>query len=154
MTQDKTSLGDGGFGEVPGILVGQRFHRRDDLRKAAVHLQPGRGIDATKEGARAVVFSGGYVDDVWNSDEAWYTGEGGQDRRGRQVHDQELAGGNLALQRSLEMGKPVRVIRQIAKGDDFEYVYEGLYRVAESRFESGRDGPRVYRFLLRRTGGT
>jgi hypothetical protein len=139
----------GGFGEVAGIARGERFRRRDDLRKARLHLQPGRGIDASKEGARAVVFSGGYSDDVWDPEEAWYTGEGGLDRRGHQVHDQELIRGNLALHRNLEKSLPVRVIRQVVTHDGFEYVYEGVYSVLDSRFEPGRDGPRVYRFLLR-----
>jgi hypothetical protein len=138
-----------GFGPIPGIAVGQRFHRREDLRLAGIHLQPGRGIDASKEGARAVVFSGGYSDDKWDRDEAWYTGEGGLDTKGRQVHNQELSRGNLALQRNLEKSLPVRVIRQVKTGKDFEYVYEGLFKVIESRFEPGRDGPKIYRFLLR-----
>jgi hypothetical protein len=139
-----------GFGEVAGIAVGQRFPRRQDLHAVGIHLQPGRGIDATKEGARAVVFSGGYADDVWEPEEAWYTGEGGLDRRGRQVHDQELVRGNLALQKNLEKSLPLRVVRQVEKGEDFEYVYEGLYMVVDWRFEPGKDGPKVHRFLLRR----
>jgi len=96
-----------------------------------------------------VVFSGGYSDDVWDPDEAWYTGEGGLDRRGHQVHDQELIRGNLALQRNIEKSLPVRVVRQVETHDSFEYVYEGLYQVVDSRLEAGRDGPHVYRFLLR-----
>jgi euchromatic histone-lysine N-methyltransferase len=94
-----------------------------------------------------------YADDVWGPEEAWYTGEGGLDTKGHQVHDQELTRGNLALQKNLEKALPLRVVRQIEKGDDFEYVYEGLYRVVESRFEPGRDGPKIYRFLLRRVPG-
>lgn len=152
-----TSRGAGvfpeGFGEVAGTEPGQHFRRREDLRKAGLHLQPGRGIDATREGARAVVFSGGYPDDAWEADRAWYTGEGGLDRRGRQVHDQELVRGNLALQKSFEKSLPLRVIRQIETGEDFEYVYEGLYLVVEARFESGKDGPKIYRFLLKRAPG-
>ena len=57
------------------------------------------------------------------------------------------------MQRNLEKSLPVRVIRQVEKGDNFDYVYEGLYRVIESRFEPGRDGPKIYRFLLRRLAG-
>jgi [histone H3]-lysine9 N-trimethyltransferase EHMT len=139
-----------GFGEIPGTHAGQRFLRRHDLRIAGIHVQPGRGIDSTPEGARAVVFSGGYSDDSWTKEEAWYTGEGGLDRRGRQVHPQELRRGNLALQQNVERDLPVRVARKVPKGNDFEYVYEGLYRVIESRFEAGLHGVKVYRFLLRR----
>jgi hypothetical protein len=138
------------FGEIPGIATGQRFRRREDLRTAGVHRQPGRGIDATREGAVAVVFAGGYVDDAWTEQEAWYTGEGGQDQRGRQVHDQQMSRGNSALKRNLDTGQPVRVIRRVDKDDDFEYVYEGLYGVVDLRYEPGKDGPKIFRFLLRK----
>jgi hypothetical protein len=119
------------------------------LRLSGLHRQPGRGIDASSEGAAAVVFSGVYADDVWNGNEAWYTGEGGQDRRGRQVRDQELTRGNLALKRSLDENRPVRVIRRVDRGDDYEYIYEGLYEVCDLRFEPSKAGPKIYRFLLR-----
>jgi putative restriction endonuclease len=139
------------FGEVAGVVAGKRFHRRDDLRRSGLHRQPGRGIDASPEGACAVVFAGGYSDDSWDPREAWYTGEGGQDTRGRQVRDQKLVRGNRALKVSLDSGKPVRVIRKIDKGiGDFEYVYEGLYEVSEYRYDASKDGPKVFRFLLRK----
>lgn len=96
------------FGEVPGVLPGQRFSRREDLRRAGLHRRTQQGIDWTAEGALTVVFSGGYADDAWSEDDPWYTGEGGQDHPGgRQVHDQELSGGNLALTRSYREGLPV-----------------------------------------------
>lgn len=139
------------FGHVPGVVPGQRFHRREDLRRAGLHRQAQQGIDWKSEGALAVVFSGGYADDEWSEHDPWYTGEGGQDApRGRQVRDQELTRGNLALERSYRAGLPVRVIRRVAAGDDYEYVYEGLYHVVDRRFGPGRDGPSVYRFRLRR----
>jgi hypothetical protein len=138
------------FGKIPGTNRGDRFKRRAEIRLAGLHRQPGRGIDGSAEGAVAVVFAGGYIDDVWDSREAWYTGEGGQDRRGRQVHDQQLVRGNLALQRNVESGLPVRVLRRVDKGGDFEYIYEGLYAVEDCRYEPGKDGPKVFRFLLRR----
>lgn len=139
------------FGDVPGVQRGSRFHRRDDLRRAGLHRRTQQGIDWTSEGALAVVFSGGYADDEWSEMDPWYTGEGGQATpRGRQVRDQELTRGNLALQRSYSAGLPVRVIRRVAAGEDYEYVYEGLYYVVDSRYLPGRDGPKVYRFQLRR----
>lgn len=81
-------------------------------------------------------------------------GEGGQDTPGgRQVSDQELTGGNLGLERSYLAGLPVRVIRKVPVGNDYEYVYEGLYHVVDQRLVPSRDGPRVYRFRLRRARG-
>jgi hypothetical protein len=141
------------FGTVPGILPGHRFHRREDLRLAGLHRRTQQGIDWTPEGALAVVFSGGYADDEWSEDDPWYTGEGGQDApRGRQVRDQELMRGNLALERSYRAGLPVRVIRRIPTGEGYEYLYEGLYHVVDRHFGPSRDGPSVYRFRLRRAG--
>jgi hypothetical protein len=141
------------FGDVAGARPGARFRRREDLRRAGLHRRTQQGIDWTWEGALAVVFSGGYADDEWSQDDPWYTGEGGQDApRGRQVRDQELTGGNLALERSYRAGLPVRVIRRIPSGNDYEYVYEGLYHVVDTHYGPSRDGPRVYRFRLHRWG--
>jgi SAD/SRA domain len=113
---------------------------------------PRQGIDFTSEGALAIVFSGGYVDDEWSDDDPWYTGQGGQDPiSGRQVRDQELVLGNLALMRNLRTGLPVRVIRKVVRPDgDYDFMYEGLFHVVDHMFSPGRDGPKVYRFSLRR----
>jgi hypothetical protein len=140
------------FGEVPGIRPGQRFRRKQDLRSAGIHRQPQRGIDWTSEGALAIVFSSGYADDAWSADEAWYTGEGGQDEPGgRQVSDQELVRGNKALIANFHEGLPVRVIRRSQGDGDYEFVYEGIYYVVDYTYGPGGHGPKVYRFLLRRT---
>lgn len=142
------------FGDVPGIAPGSRFRRRNDLRRVGLHRRTWQGIDWTSEGALAIVFSGGYADDEWSEDDPWYTGQGGQDEpRGRQVRDQELVDGNLALERSYRSGLPVRVIRRVPVGNDYEYVYEGLYHVVDRHYGPGRDGPKVYRFRLRRVIG-
>jgi len=147
-------LAGAAFGEVPGVRPGARFHRREDLRRAGLHRRTQQGIDWTSEGALAVVFSGGYADDEWSEDDPWYTGQGGQDEpRGRQVRDQELVDGNLGLERSYRAGLPVRVIRRVPVGTDYEYVYEGLYHVVDTHYGPSRDGPGVYRFRLRRAGG-
>ena len=70
---------------------------------------------------------------------------------GRQIRDQELVRGNLALMRNLRTGLPVRVIRKVVGQDgDYDFVYEGLFHVVDHMFSPGRDGPKVYRFRLRR----
>jgi hypothetical protein len=110
-----------------------------------------QGIDWTSEGALAIVFSGMYADDEWSEVDPWYTGMGGQDSvGGRQVRDQEPTHGNRALIRNFREGLPVRVIRRIARGNDHEYVYEGLYHVVDYTFGPSKDGPKVYRFRLSR----
>jgi len=140
------------FGDVPGVALGKSFHRRVDLQRAGMFRSPQQGIDFTSEGALAIVFSGGYVDDEWSDDDPWYTGQGGQDMMGgRQIRDQELVRGNLALMRNLRTGLPVRVIRKVVRQDgDYDFVYEGLFHVVDQMFSPGREGPKVYRFRLRR----
>jgi len=139
------------FGEVSGIRPGQIFHRRIDLNKAGLVRNLQQGIDFCAEGALAIVFAGGYVDDEW-SDDPWYTGEGGQDAPGgRQVLDQEMVRGNRGLMRNLREGLPVRVVRKVVRPDgDYDFVYEGLFHVVDHMDSPGRDGPKVYRFKLRR----
>lgn len=69
------------FGEVAGVVPGQRFRRREDVRRAGLHRRTQQGIDWTSEGALAVAFSGGYADDEWSEDDPWYTGEGARTHR-------------------------------------------------------------------------
>ena len=140
------------FGDVPGVAPGKSFHRRVDLQKAGMFRSPQQGIDFTSEGALAIVFSGGYVNDEWSNNDHWYTGQGGHDMMGgRQIRDQELVRGNLALTRNLRTGLPVRVIRKVTRQDgDYDFVYEGLFHVVDHMFSPGREGPKVYRFRLRR----
>ena len=141
------------FGEVPGVLPGHRFRRRRDLRDKGVVRVLQQGIDYCSEGALAIVFSGGYSDDVWSEDDPWYTGEGGQDAPGgRQIQDQELNRGNRALMQNLREGLPVRVVRKVRRPDrNYEFVYEGLFHVVDVMYGPGREGAKVYRFQLRRT---
>ncbi|MBO0706718.1 MAG: YDG/SRA domain-containing protein [Candidatus Dormibacteraeota bacterium] len=139
------------FGEPSDVVPGDRFRRRTDLRQKGVVRVLQQGIDYSREGAVAVVFSGGYADDAWSEEDPWYTGEGGQDASGRQVRDQELVRGNRALMRNLRDGLPVRVTRRVLRPDgDHEFVYEGLFHVVDFSYSPGRDGPKVYRFQLRR----
>jgi hypothetical protein len=139
------------FGDVAGVSVGQRFKRREDLRAAGLHRRVQGGIDWTSEGALAIVFAGGYADDEWSDADPWYTGMGGQDRPGgRQVEDQTATLGNRALLRNLRDGLPVRVIRRVESGIDYAYQYEGLFHVVDHTYAPSKDGPRVYRFQLRR----
>jgi putative restriction endonuclease len=106
-----------------------------------------------KEGADSIVISGGYEDDEDYGDEVIYTGHGGNDpRTGKQIADQELKEGNLALALSRNEGLPVRVVRgpdprspyAPAKG----YRYDGLYFVESYWQEKGRSGFNVCRFHL------
>src|SRR4051812_43019893 len=90
------------FGDVPGIAEGATFADRRTLADARVHRPLQAGIaGAQDEGAESIVLSGGYEDDRDDGDVILYTGHGGRDATtGRQVADQELRLGNLALARS------------------------------------------------------
>lgn len=143
------------FGHVPGVTVGQEFRDRAELSQAQVHRPLQAGISgAGRDGADSIVVSGGYVDDEDYGDQIIYTGAGGRDQStGRQIADQTLERGNLALATSCDQGLPVRVIRG-ADGDEtyspqVGYRYDGLFSVVRYWPEAGADGFRVWRYDLR-----
>ncbi len=138
------------FGDIPGVQPGDTFRSRRALIEAGLHRNEQMGIDWGPAGAAAIVFSGGYADDLWLGSEAWYTGQGGQDARRRQVADQQDERGNKALKENHKQGLPVRVIRKVDDGGAEVFVYEGLYDVVDYVYEPSRDGPKVFRFYLRR----
>lgn len=145
------------FGAIPGIEPGATFANRLALRTAGIHLPNQAGISGTpSEGADSVVVSGGYVDDEDHGDYLIYTGQGGQDARGRQVADQDSAvRGNGALVTSYEKQLPVRVTRGANRHSAFApragYEYAGLFLVSDWWMEAGKDGFEVVRYLLERT---
>jgi putative restriction endonuclease len=111
-----------------------------------------------REPAVSIVMSGGYEDDRDDGDEVLYTGEGGNDASARrQIADQTLTKGNLALARNLTLGTPVRVFRGHRLDSKYAppvgYRYDGLYRVEDMWAASGIAGFRIYRFRLRRSEG-
>ncbi|GER48365.1 SU(VAR)3-9 homolog 9 [Striga asiatica] len=83
--------------------------------------------------ATSIIVSGGYEDDEDAGDVIVYTGQGGQDKNGRQVKDQRLERGNLAMERNMHYGIEVRVIRDFKyEGSCKVYVYDGLYKVVDN----------------------
>jgi putative restriction endonuclease len=150
-----TMTSDRLFGHVPGTLIGQVFRDRAELSQAHVHRPRQGGISGSgRDGADSIVVSGGYVDDEDYGDQIIYTGAGGRDpASGRQIADQTLERGNLALATSCDQGFPVRVIRG-SDGDarfspEAGYRYDGLFTVNRYWPETGADGFRVWRFDLR-----
>ena len=143
------------FGAIPNIPVGSLFRNRQEVAEAGVHRPRQAGISgAGKEGADSVVLSGGYEDDQDHGDVVIYTGHGGNDpNTGRQIADQELTRGNLALARNQTEGLEVRLIRgskldsPFAPADGFRY--DGLYFVDDHWHERGRARFLVWRFRLR-----
>lgn len=102
--------------------------------------------------AVSIVMSGGYKDNEDHGDEFWYTGQGGNDYRGSkgQMVHQQLVSGNLGLVNACKEKVAVRVLRgNLAEGSDVkEYIYDGLYDVAEYKTETGNDGFRVFRYRM------
>ena len=79
------------FGPIPGIDVGATFASREELRLAGVRRQLQAGISGSGyEGSEPIVLNGGYVDDEDYGKLIIYTGEGGQDQRGRQIRSQTI----------------------------------------------------------------
>ncbi len=142
------------FGAISGVAVGTIFASRRELSAAGVHKPTMAGISGTPhEGADSIVLSGGYEDDEDLGDVIIYTGHGGNDpETKRQVADQTLTRGNLALARSCTEGLPIRVVRGAGLDSPYRppvgYRYDGLYRVESYWSETGRSGYLVWRFRL------
>lgn len=141
------------FGEITGIEEGAIFASYKEMNIAKIHTATQAGISGSQnEGAQSIVVSGGYEDDQDFGDEIVYTGHGGRDGSGKQIADQNLTRGNLALAKNEIEGLPVRVIRGAHKGNPFSpvsgYRYDGLYRVDSHWSETGKSGFKMYRFRL------
>ena len=141
------------FGDVGSYRPGDTFRNRLDLAFSGVHRPRRAGVCGTRAlGAESTVLAGQYEDDDFSEAEIRYSGNGSRDpRNGRQVSDQIATGTNLALLRSQETGRPVRVLRKVPAEDGGPdvYRYEGLYRVTGSSFGPGKSGFGVYVFCLR-----
>ncbi|BBN04580.1 protein MpSUVHa [Marchantia polymorpha subsp. ruderalis] len=165
------------LGEVPGVKVGDHFYYRMELLIISLHRQSQGGIDfipaskstiLDKRGnplavAVSVIASGGYEDDHDEGETLIYTGQGGNNYKGdkRNVTDQELVRGNLALKNCCDLGLAVRVIRgsEVKKTGSASspsgkiYYYDGLYDVKECYQETGSAGYKVWKYkLVRRPG--
>lgn len=147
------------FGELQGLNEGDNFRNRLELSQSGVHKPIQAGISGSQnEGADSIIVSGGYEDDEDYGDIIIYTGQGGRDlSTGKQVTDQELVRGNLALAESCKNGLPVRVIRGAYRKSSFApeegYRYDGLFRVEDYWKEKGKSGFIVWRFRLRKIEG-
>ncbi|KAL5552593.1 hypothetical protein UlMin_039994 [Ulmus minor] len=159
------------FGNVPGIEVGHQFFSRAEMVAVGFHGHWLKGIDYMGNSyaknnykgytfplAVAIVLSGQYEDDVDKSEEVVYTGQGGNDLLGnkRQIKDQVMACGNLALKNNMEHGIPVRVVRGHKCTNSYSkkvYTYDGLYQVVDNWAEKGVAGFTVFKYRLKRLPG-
>ncbi|CAK7348127.1 unnamed protein product [Dovyalis caffra] len=159
------------IGDLPGIDVGHRFYSRAEMVAVGFHSHWLNGIDymgqSYKKGvyhkyafplAVAIVISGMYEDDLDNAEDVVYTGQGGHDLTGnkRQIRDQKLERGNLALKNCVEQCVPIRVVRGHECASSYcgkVYTYDGLYKVVQYWAEKGLSGFTVFKYRLRRLEG-
>ncbi|KAG6577657.1 Histone-lysine N-methyltransferase, H3 lysine-9 specific SUVH6, partial [Cucurbita argyrosperma subsp. sororia] len=146
------------LGPVPGVEVGDEFRYRIELNIIGLHRQVQGGIDYVKCGkkilATSIVASGGYTNNLDNSDVLIYTGQGGNMMNSdKKPEDQKLERGNLALKNSFDEKSPVRVIRGYESSDGKTYVFDGLYLVEKWWQDMGPHGKLIYKFQLCRIPG-
>ncbi|KAL5150344.1 Histone-lysine N-methyltransferase, H3 lysine-9 specific SUVH4 [Glycine soja] len=158
------------IGDIPGIEVGYQFYSRCEMVAVGFHSHWLKGIDYMPKSyanvyttyefpvAVAIILSGMYEDDLDNADDVVYTGQGGHNLTGnkRQIRDQKLEYGNLALKNCVEQCVPIRVIRGHKSSSSYSgkiYTYDGLYNVVEYWAEKGISGFTVYKFRLSRVKG-
>ncbi|XP_061360406.1 histone-lysine N-methyltransferase, H3 lysine-9 specific SUVH4-like, partial [Gastrolobium bilobum] len=132
-------------GNIPGVEVGYQFYSRCEMVAVGMHSHWLNGIDCMflhnkkKHNsykfpvAVCIVLSGMYEDDVDNTEDIVYTGQGGHNLTGdkRQIVDQKLKLGNLALKNCVEQLVPVRVVRGHESSSSYSgkvYTYDGLYK--------------------------
>ncbi|GAV87624.1 YDG_SRA domain-containing protein/Pre-SET domain-containing protein, partial [Cephalotus follicularis] len=159
------------IGNLPGINVGHQFYSRAEMVAVGFHSHWLNGIDYLGQSygkgeykiytlplAVAIVLSGMYEDDLDNAEDVIYTGQGGHNLTGdkRQIRDQVLKRGNLALKNCVEQCVPVRVVRGHECASSYTgkvYTYDGLYRVVQYWADKGISGYTVYKYRLRRHEG-
>ncbi|KAG6390721.1 hypothetical protein SASPL_148465 [Salvia splendens] len=157
------------FGPIPaenepernlGVLVGETWKMRMEVRQWGVHYPPIAGISGKAHyGSQSVVISGGYEDDEDHGEWFIYTGSGGKqltgNRRTNKEHsfDQEFTDSNQALRVSCMKGYPVRVIRsekdkRSPYAPEKGYRYDGVYRVEKCWRKAGIQKFLVCRYLF------
>lgn len=140
------------FGVIDEKLIGSNYENRLSLSKSGIHTPFQAGIWGSQfKGAYSIVLSGGYKDDYDKLTEIKYTGQGGRDKSGNVVKDQELIRGNKALILNIQKKIPIRVIRgyQVFYGPQSGYRYDGLYSVEDYQYIEGISGFKVFKYFLR-----
>ena len=143
------------FGTPQGVKIGDVFPDRESVKTHKIHRNEQRGIDASREGASAIVLSGGYEDDIDYGDEILYTGEGGNANGAQIEHQSFESPGNKGLLISFRKKMHIRVIRSWQHKSPFSpkqgYKYCGLFEIIDKpELVFGKSGFKVCRFRLRK----
>ncbi len=139
------------FGPVGTAQPGDLFASRHELAERGQHRPLRAGVCATaRNGAESLILADEYEDDDIHDDYFWYAGHGGRDpKTGRQAADQGFNHRNQGLARGQATGRPVRVFRRVAPAPAArQFRYEGLFRVTDYEYVTGKSGFRVWRFRL------
>ncbi|KZP23897.1 hypothetical protein FIBSPDRAFT_889142 [Athelia psychrophila] len=116
--------------------VGTIWTSRQALCNAKMHNNVRSGISVGRNGANAVVLSGGYEDDysINNGETVYYTGAGGRDRPSG---------------RSYMTGVPIKLFQGFnADSRKIHYRFEGFYQVTRATMRQGSSGFLICRFKL------
>lgn len=153
------------IGKVPGVEIGDIFFYRIEMCLVGLHSVPMAGIDFLSAKSEAdgkpiavsIVSSGGYDNAADDTDVLIYSGQGGSVKK-KQVADQKLERGNLALKTSLQRGNEIRVIRGFPDTSNPSavakiYFYDGLYTVTKYWTETVNSGGSIFKFQLVRCPG-
>lgn len=140
-------MGERVIGHIDGVVPGEVFAGRVEVRGASLHGDNMRGISRLKDKdgvyiADAIVLNGGYVDDEDGWTWVQYTGaspdkDKAKDGKSLLRSQSWEYRDNAALKLSYERGYPVRIIRGY-KGDERYspgkgYRYDGLYTITAIR---------------------
>ncbi|MFG3017117.1 YDG/SRA domain-containing protein [Streptomyces sp. NPDC048254] len=162
------AMGQQAIGHIDGVIPGEAFASRVDMKHANLHSDVRRGISRLKDSdgsyiADAIVLNGGYEDD----DDDWttvrYTGASPDDEKDgtKLLKSQSWEyRDNAALKLSFDRGHPVRIFRG-PKGDrryslPNSYRYDGLYKITAARDATAKslapDGApiKICQFILER----
>ncbi|KAL5733859.1 hypothetical protein ACOSP7_031720 [Xanthoceras sorbifolium] len=154
---------------LPGIEVGHQFLSRSQMSLAGFHEHWLGGIDCMRKSyskleeyhgytfpiAATMLLSGQYEDDVDDLVEVVYTDQGGNDSlfNKRQVRDQVMRLGNLALKHNMDYNVPVGVIRRQDCAHSYTgkvYTYDGLYKVVKCWDDKDVSEFTVFKYHLKR----
>ncbi|KAJ3121298.1 hypothetical protein HK098_003807 [Nowakowskiella sp. JEL0407] len=158
MSKTKQSNFANYIGHPPNHKVGAIFKSRAELKDSGIHGSLNKGIHGSSQfGCYSIVVNGG-CENLDNFRTLTYIGEGGKEYKKGSFHsdkvlyDQEKVRGNLALVRSCQRRRPVRVIRggNSPHGPNQKgwYRYDGLYFVDSFDYVTADHGKRVFRFYL------
>ena len=143
------------FKKTEKFKEGQLFKNRKEIVKHGLHNNNVFGIAQEQGIAKAVVLSGGYIDETDDrGNELIYIGQGGRDKKtGRQNSNQSFEKTfNKALVFNCEWNIPVRVFRGSESNSIYApkhgYRYDGKYLINDYWYSVGIDGFKVCNFKL------